>query len=314
MRVGQHYVVKTGQAAEEIEVEAATMIFLRKTTSISLPKVYAVYRVGDQGAVAIVMEFIPGSNLFEVWPRLSTEQKQQVCQDLKRQVDQLRSLPSRGYFGGVGKRPQPDGIFWTGEEDERISGANGPFYSEKELNNALVGKTLLVDQTWNGRGPQRSQFYRRMLPSVLRNHASVFTPADLQRKNIIIQSSSGSEGSSTNGDIEHPPAANLCVVLVDWEKAGWYPSYWEYCAASWAFRFDDDWPEYLETILDPWPVEYAWLRILRNELWSYPLLAIILNSRDTMSQHSLSRRVNNQDLSRRPCQPVSSAWLQLADL
>lgn len=56
--------------------------------------------------------------------------------------------------------------------------------------------------------------------------------------------------------------------MLDWEKAGWYPSYWEYGAALWTFRFNDDWPEYLETVLHLWPAEYAWLHILRNELWS----------------------------------------------
>jgi len=71
-----------------------------------------------------------------------------------------------------------------------------------------------------------------------------------------------------NGEVDDLHAADLRVSLVDWEKAGWYPSYWEYCAASWAFRFDDDWSEYLEKVLDPWPTEYAWLHIIRNELWS----------------------------------------------
>ena len=163
----------------------------------------------------------------------------------------------------------PDGIFWIDEGNQRNPEINGPFESETELNNALVGKKLHADTTWNSWGPERSQFYQRMLPDVLRNHASVFTHADLQRKNIIIEFSSSSEVSlSSNGDSDHLQAADLCVTLVDWEKAGWYPSYWEYCAASWAFRFDDDWPEYLETVLDLWPTEYTWLRILRNELWS----------------------------------------------
>ncbi|EXJ85221.1 hypothetical protein A1O3_05896 [Capronia epimyces CBS 606.96] len=235
-RVGEHYVVKCGEAVEELEVEAATM---------------SSY----------------GTRHVSTYPR--SAHKQQVCLDLRQQIDQLRTLPSLGYFGGVGKQPMPDGIFWTGEGDEQSPGVNGPFYSENELNNALVGKTLLVDKIWNGRGPQRSQFYQRMLPVVLRNHASVFTHADLQRKNIIIQSSSGSKVSLTsNGDFDHLQTADLRVVLVGWEKAGWYPSYWEYCAASWTFRFNDDWPEYLETVLDPWPAENAWLHILRNELWS----------------------------------------------
>lgn len=42
VRVGEHYVVKYGEATEELEVEAATMIFLRNTTCINLPKVYTV--------------------------------------------------------------------------------------------------------------------------------------------------------------------------------------------------------------------------------------------------------------------------------
>ena len=58
------------------------------------------------------------------------------------------------------------------------------------------------------------------------------------------------------------------VTLVDWEKAVWYPSYWEYCVASWAFRFDDDWDEWIECDLDPYSVEYAWLTMVTNELWS----------------------------------------------
>ena len=216
------------------------------------------------------MEFIPGSNLFEAWPGLSAFQRGNVCLDLKRQVGQLRNLPSPGYFGGVGKQQMPDGVFWTGEEDGGNPGVNGPFHSENELVDALVRKTLLIDQTWNGWGPQRAQFYQRMLPKVLQNHAPVFTHGDLQKKNIILQSRPGSEDSltTTNKDDDILQPAGLRVCLVDWEKAGWYPSYWEYCAASWAFRFDDDWPEYLEKVLDPWPAEYAWLHIIRNELWS----------------------------------------------
>jgi len=124
VRVGEQYIVKYGEGAEE--VEAAAMIFLRNTTSINLPKVYAVYRLGVSGPLVIVMEFIPGSNLLEAWPSLSAAHKEEVCLNLKRQIDQLRSLPSLGYFGGVGKQQMPDGIFWTGDGDEGNPGVNGP--------------------------------------------------------------------------------------------------------------------------------------------------------------------------------------------
>lgn len=52
------------------------------------------------------------------------------------------------------------------------------------------------------------------------------------------------------------------VALIDWEDAGWYPSYWEYCAIFVAFDWQDDWPERLEGILDPWPSEATMLRML----------------------------------------------------
>lgn len=264
VRVGQHFVVKYGEAAEE--VEAATMLFLNQTTSINLPNVYAVYRTGAESTLVIVMEYIPGTSLDKMWPTLSATHKAQICYEIKRQIDQMRNLHSPGYYGGVGRQPMPDGIFWTGDEERNRQGLSGPFQSENELNDALVSKTLFVDQTWNGRGPHRAQFYQRMLPNVLRDHEPVFTHADLQRKNIMISPRPANEDSlSTTESTQH---AHYHVTLVDWEKAGWYPSYWEYCAASWAFRFDDDWPAYLERILKPWPVEYAWLRILRDELWS----------------------------------------------
>lgn len=265
--MGEHYVVKYGEFAEE--VEAAAMMFLRNVTSVNLPKVYAVYHLGGNGVIVIVMEFIPGENLLTIWPQLSTARKEQICFELKRQIDQLRNLPSLGYFGGVGKQHMPDGIFWTGEGDNHNPHVNGPFQSESELNEALVRKTLLIDQTWNDRSSERAQFYQRMLPSVLRDHDPTFTHADLQRKNIIIQSRSGRDVAAVLEDSNDKlEVEEFVVVLVDWEKSGWYPSYWEYCAASWAFRFDDDWPECVEKFLKPWPIEYAWIHILRNELWS----------------------------------------------
>lgn len=259
IRVGEHFVVKYGTNNDE--VEAATLIYLSKTKLVNVPKVYAVYRSGPNDALFIIMEYIPGDNLAKVWTCLSTESKEQICRELKLQLDQLRRLPSLGYFGGVGQRPMPDGIFWIHER--KTPHINGPFYSETELNDALTEKTLLADEIWSRRGPQRAHFYERMLPTVLRDHACTFTHADFQRKNIIVRSC-----SNTFDEHDSSEVATFHVTLVDWELSGWYPSYWEFCAASWAFRFDDDWPEYIEKIMDPWPVEYAWLKLMRDSLWA----------------------------------------------
>ncbi|QSS65579.1 rho guanyl nucleotide exchange factor [Histoplasma capsulatum] len=64
----------------------------------------------------------------------------------------------------------------------------------------------------------------------------------VQRKNIMIRSNP-----------QHTTAGNqaLELVILDWEKSGWYPSYWEYCLAVCALRWDDDWGLWIEKMLDP---------------------------------------------------------------
>lgn len=164
----------------------------------------------------------------------------------------------------------PDGIFWAGEGNKADPTINGPFETEEALNNALAEKAKVID-SFSNLGTYRSDFYRRNLQKVLQNHQSVFTHGDFQRKNIIIRSreiSAMSASFISNGDDEVILEANYDIMLIDWEKAGWYPSYWEFCAASWSFRFDDDWPDHLETIIDACPVEYPWLKTIATELWS----------------------------------------------
>jgi len=55
------------------------------------------------------------------------------------------------------------------------------------------------------------------------------------------------------------------VTITDWEKAGWYPSYWKFCAESWSIRWDDDWPDHVRY---PYLIEYPWMEMLMQELWS----------------------------------------------
>ncbi|KIX05973.1 uncharacterized protein Z518_03947 [Rhinocladiella mackenziei CBS 650.93] len=214
VRVGKKFIIKYGQIEQ---AEAETMIFVRQSTSVPIPAVYAIYRSTENGLLYIVMEYIRGGNLLSLWPVLSKIQKSTICQRLRE---------------------------------------------------CLAEKAKVID-SFSNLGTYRSDFYRRNLQKVLQNHRSVFTHGDFQRKNIIIRSreiSAMSASSASNDEVI--PEANYDVVLIDWEKAGWYPSYWEFCAASWSFRFDDDWPDHLETIIDPCPVKYPWLKTIATELWS----------------------------------------------
>ncbi|KAG7126785.1 hypothetical protein HYQ44_000505 [Verticillium longisporum] len=86
------------------------------------------------------------------------------------------------------------------------------------------------------------EFYERVFPIVLDSQTSVFTHGDLQRKNIMI-------------------ADDGAVVIIDWEVAGWYPVYFEYCLAMSASYFMDDWHSWIPQILDEYLNEFPWMEM-----------------------------------------------------
>ncbi|KAJ5239926.1 phosphotransferase enzyme family protein [Penicillium chermesinum] len=244
--LGQHFVVKFGQGVDLTEGE--NMLFVRKNTNIRVPRVFALYSDSETGKNFIVMERIIGQTLLAAWPKLTESEKQSILSDLRIQLDELRQLPSPNYFGSLGKRKLLDGIFWTEEPDLSV---NGPFDSEEALNEAMMRK-----YSYNGGPYYRIEYLRKCLPLIFQGHKATFTHGDVQRKNVMIS-------EKIQQDEERPR-----VVLIDWEKSGWYPVYWEYCLAVCALRWDDDWPLWIDAILTPFASEAAWLQSLRLELWS----------------------------------------------
>lgn len=270
VRVGRHFVVKYGPILEEIE--AQNMIFVRGKTKIPVPKVYAIFNSPDkkEKVLYIIMEYIEGSTLLSKWPTMSTLEKDLVIKKLRFYFDELRLIPSPNYYGSLGQRHLLDSMFWTGEGANRNAAVNGPFMTESDLNEALVQKSML-NASQNGRHGYKADFYRRSLPSIFHGHRSVFTHGDFQRKNIIIRKKSSSSTSSNalpKTKISTQSVEDYEVTLVDWEKAGWYPTYWEYCSATWSFKWDDDWPNRIEAVLRPYRLEFPWMEMLFNELWS----------------------------------------------
>ncbi|EGD90885.1 hypothetical protein H112_01468 [Trichophyton rubrum D6] len=102
----------------------------------------------------------------------------------------------------------------------------------------------------------KSDFYERHLSRVLSGHRP-FSHSENYRKNIMIH--------KTN---KHTPEkCDYIVALVDWEYAGWYPSYWDYAISFTHFHWDDDWPERFESFLEPWPAEAALVRMFYQEIF-----------------------------------------------
>lgn len=244
--VGQHFVVKFGLGVNLLEGE--NMLFVREKTNIPVPRVFALYSDPKTGKNSIVMERILGQTLLSAWPRLTASEKEDISSDLRKYFDDLRQLPSENYFGSIDKRRLLDEIFWTQEPDPLI---NGPFDSQEDLNEAMVRKYI-----YNGGPHFRAEYLRKSFPFILKNYEATFTHGDLQRKNIIIHEKS------------HQNDGKASLVIIDWEKSGWYPGYWEYCLAVCALRWDDDWSLWIDSILTPFVSEAAWFQSLRLELWS----------------------------------------------
>lgn len=252
--VNIYFVVKYGMQVDPIEGE--TMIFLAQSTQVPVPQVYALFQNPTKDTTYIVMERIKGSSLDQEWSRMSPEWKKAISIQLRDIVGDMRKLKSPGGYCSIGHRGLPDGVFWT---DDASNPFAGPFDTESELNKALVSK-----YKQNGLSKYKANYYSRTFASLLQGHEPTFSHADLQRKNIIIRNSPATELRETKWEVAHPE-----LVIIDWEFAGWYPSYWEYARAIFACgRWEDDWSDWLDDILDPFRNEYAWMEIVVRELWS----------------------------------------------
>ena len=184
-------------------------------------------------------------------------QKSVITAKLRNFYNELRQLPSPGYFGSLGQRSLLDDTFWTRENVPSIS---GPFETEDALNEALAQK-----YTYDGRAYYKAEYYRQSLPHIFRGNQPTFTHRGCQRKNIMVRKVPPKDGFI---DADHLLEDEFEVTIIDWEKSGWYPSYWEYCLAFAAIRWDDDWGLFLREILSPYYVEALFVKTLRLELWS----------------------------------------------
>lgn len=246
--IGTHFVVKYGVQVDPLE--GKTIVFLAQSTLVPVPQIYAMFQDSAQDTTYIVMERIKGLSLDLEWPQMSSTSKDAVAFQLRNIFEEMRKLASPGRYCSVGCQGLPDGLFWT---DNPLNPFAGPFGTEAELNKALILK-----YTESGLSKHKADYYTRTFTSVFQSHEPTFSHADFQRKNILIRK------RETQLDSAHSE-----LVIIDWEFAGWYPSYWEYARAIFACgRWDDDWNDWVDKILEPFRNEYAWMELLLRELWS----------------------------------------------
>ncbi|KAH0537164.1 hypothetical protein FGG08_006034 [Glutinoglossum americanum] len=243
--VSDTFLVKYGNSVKEIE--GWNLLFVEQYLKIPAPRLYAMFQ--ESGEIFLVMEYIRGNLLRDVWPTLEERDKMTIVGKLKGILYSMRSLPSPGYFGNVLRGPFSDEFFWSMSSDPSIS---GPFRSGNELCSALVAKLKS-----NSEDPSKVEFFKTHLPQLLGRHPPTFTHTDLQQENIIVQ------------EIDHGQLRDYKVFIIDWEDAGWFPSYWEYASLFIGFHWRDDWLAKAEHFVDPWPAEAAMMKFVYMQLALY---------------------------------------------
>ncbi|KAJ5627057.1 phosphotransferase family protein [Penicillium herquei] len=156
------YVVKYGPLVKENEGNA--LLFVEKQLDIAAPRLYAMYR--HQDTLYIIMEYIPGISLETAWPSLTEANKHWIVGKLRSVFDQMRALPSPGFYGGVNAGPVPYRYFWSPEKDPAIT---GPFQTAEEF---AKGIALRSKSRWSDTNCRifHSDYLGRHLPLALRNY------------------------------------------------------------------------------------------------------------------------------------------------
>jgi len=110
------------------ESEVAVLQFVNKHTSIPVPEVHCWDAEGQEmGFEYIVMEMMPGRNLWEVWPQLLLEEKLHVTRQVADYFIQMKkcSFPAIGRFR-FARKNESTGIVCPLEEKDIVIGEYSP--------------------------------------------------------------------------------------------------------------------------------------------------------------------------------------------
>lgn len=207
--------------------EASTLRFIAQHTSIPVPKVYCAFT--RHGWTYILMERIDGEMVARHWVNRGTESKAKILSQIRKFIQEMRSLPPPSMkVTNVDGGPLSDG---------RIPGPErfGPFTNiedfHKHLRQGIMSQPKLPPEV-----TELINFHDKACDP------PVFTHGDLSSLNILVR-----------GD--------KVVGIIDWETAGWLPSYWEYTTAHQVNPHNYFWRDEIEKFLDPVPVELAMEKI-----------------------------------------------------
>ncbi|KAL4911752.1 kinase-like protein [Aspergillus aurantiobrunneus] len=202
--------------------EAATMHFISQNTSIPVPKIRCAFT--HRGCSYVVMERIKGDMIGVGWVNRSEESKTKLLTQLKKMIQEMRELPPPE---GLGIASVGGGSLF----DCRLPGPSlrfGPFPNVQRFH-----RYLRDDMEFN---PGLDSEIQNLIQQHDRAWPIVFTHGDLSSLNILVR----------GDDV---------VGIIDWETAGWYPSYWEYTTACQVNPQNSFWINEIDKFLTPMPDE-----------------------------------------------------------
>jgi len=189
--IGEDRIVKRG--ARVSMAEATVMEYVRKSTTIPVPKVRMVFSHND--VVHIVMDHIEGTLLERSESVSSDEELESLAGQLAGYVNQLRALPSTELMGSWPAGSYSNLLFDPPPRND--------FKFIEEFNLYWKRRMMVFDRFAE-------------VPETLKKAGLaspiVFSHGDLAPRNIIVKDS------------------KIAAVL-DWETAGWYPEVWDLCMA-----------------------------------------------------------------------------------
>lgn len=178
--------------------EVPNIQFVQEHTSIPVPGIIESWEEGDH--TLILMRRIPGEPLSEAWPKLSTEQRENIARQTAEYLLQLRKLQADN-IQALGGGPVYSNFLFNDPVDNL---PHGPLASDEEL-------WADMERGLNEDVPEAVRMrLRRCMPSA---SPYTFTHSDLTNVNIIVKNSS-------------------LTGIIDWETSGYFPVWWEYVSTS----------------------------------------------------------------------------------
>ncbi|KAK4105783.1 hypothetical protein N658DRAFT_483201 [Parathielavia hyrcaniae] len=210
--------VKYGHYSHLHLEEALALRFVNKmllADEVPAPEVFGWKTAGERNF--IYMELMPGERLRDAWETFSQADKESVSHQLEKIVKNLRSVEqdtADQFIGSLNRGPVQD-VYLSPDFHK------GPFASAREFHDYVQFVALY----WMPLEERPPEPYRAMLPDTAR---ICLTHADLHLSNILVVRSANESRVTVSAN-------------VDWEQAGWYPEYWEYCKAMIVGSYGDEW-------------------------------------------------------------------------